>query len=266
MGFFRRFAYDPKLKQCVQFVYGGCQSNGNNFETKNECEKRCSRPDDICQVKTDPGPCKARIPRYSYDYKQGTCVNFTYGGCLGNGNNFKTKGECEKRCSGKQSTRPVKIKAANILSSIAFKNLNSPYFFFFVFLGSEDVCHLKADRGPCMAILPRFAYNSSLGMCVKFTYGGCQGNGNNFETKEDCEQTCARKLSTMIIVLFFFVILGSEDICRLKPAPGPCRGFMRRFAFNYTLAECMEFKYGGCQGNGNNFETKQQCENRCLLT
>lgn len=26
--------------------------------------------------------------------------------------------------------------------------------------------------------------------CVEFIYGGCAGNSNNFETKEDCEQKC----------------------------------------------------------------------------
>ena len=28
------------------------------------------------------------------------------------------------------------------------------------------------------------------GRCVRFTYGGCQGNENNFLTKRDCEETC----------------------------------------------------------------------------
>ena len=26
--------------------------------------------------------------------------------------------------------------------------------------------------------------------CVEFTYGGCQGNGNRFDSKIDCEMTC----------------------------------------------------------------------------
>lgn len=33
--------------------------------------------------------------------------------------------------------------------------------------------------------------------CVEFIYGGCAGNSNNFETKEDCEEKCMRKSEEM---------------------------------------------------------------------
>ena len=29
--------------------------------------------------------------------------------------------------------------------------------------------------------------------CVEFIYGGCQGNGNRFDSKIDCEMTCMGK-------------------------------------------------------------------------
>lgn len=29
--------------------------------------------------------------------------------------------------------------------------------------------------------------------CVEFIYGGCAGNSNNFESKEDCELKCMKK-------------------------------------------------------------------------
>ncbi|CAD7082166.1 unnamed protein product [Hermetia illucens] len=40
-AFFRRYYYDTKTKKCQLFVYGGCDSNGNNFLTRADCEKRC---------------------------------------------------------------------------------------------------------------------------------------------------------------------------------------------------------------------------------
>lgn len=52
------------------------------------------------------------------------------------------------------------------------------------------VCKLPADPGPCQAAIPRYFYSSSKGACEKLTYGGCDGNKNNFETLEGCDQQC----------------------------------------------------------------------------
>lgn len=41
-----------------------------------------------------------------------------------------------------------------------------------------------------MAYFPRWYFNSKLNKCITFIYGGCQGNGNNFMSKEECEKTC----------------------------------------------------------------------------
>lgn len=51
-----------------------------------------------------------------------------------------------------------------------------------------EICGLPVVTGPCNAAFPRYAYDGS--QCVPFTYGGCQGNANNFETLEACEQAC----------------------------------------------------------------------------
>jgi hypothetical protein len=37
----QRYTYNPIQKQCVSFVYGGCQANLNNFETLDECQRVC---------------------------------------------------------------------------------------------------------------------------------------------------------------------------------------------------------------------------------
>uniref|UniRef100_A0A8C9CGY6 BPTI/Kunitz inhibitor domain-containing protein n=1 Tax=Phocoena sinus TaxID=42100 RepID=A0A8C9CGY6_PHOSS len=53
-----------------------------------------------------------------------------------------------------------------------------------------DPCKLPAVRGPCKASLHRYFYNSTSIECEPFTYGGCQGNANNFETTEICVRVC----------------------------------------------------------------------------
>ena len=51
---------------------------------------------------------------------------------------------------------------------------------------------LPPVTGLCKAYMPRFYYNNKTNECEDFVYGGCGGNGNNFETKEVCEKTCER--------------------------------------------------------------------------
>ena len=51
-----------------------------------------------CLLVPDPGPCKAKITRWAYDKSVKSCKQFTYGGCRGNGNNFRTKNECLQTC------------------------------------------------------------------------------------------------------------------------------------------------------------------------
>ena len=46
------------------------------------------------------------------------------------------------------------------------------------------------DPGPCMSDIPKFYYNSKTGTCEMFSYGGCQGNSNRFETISSCTETC----------------------------------------------------------------------------
>lgn len=52
-----------------------------------------------------------------------------------------------------------------------------------------ESCKLSKDAGPCMGNMPRFFYSTAV-ECLKFTYGGCKGNANNFKDLAICEQAC----------------------------------------------------------------------------
>ena len=47
MGYFPKWFYNSKMKECESFIYGGCHGNANNFNTEEECKKTCSGN---CQV------------------------------------------------------------------------------------------------------------------------------------------------------------------------------------------------------------------------
>ncbi|XP_038605980.1 WAP four-disulfide core domain protein 8 [Tachyglossus aculeatus] len=55
------------------------------------------------------------------------------------------------------------------------------------------VCLLPRWPGPCLAFVLRFFYNPASQRCERFIFGGCHGNGNNFETREACLWACSRK-------------------------------------------------------------------------
>ena len=44
---------------------------------------------------------------------------------------------------------------------------------------------------------------------------------------------------------------------------GPCVDFVDRFYFDIMAGKCLNFKFGGCHGNTNNFETVQECSLTC---
>ncbi|XDV37954.1 hypothetical protein PO909_007471 [Leuciscus waleckii] len=169
-----------------------------------------------CRLPIVPGPCEAIIPRWAFDSSVGQCVSFTYGGCKGNGNNFYSQKECEESCG-------VMMRRA--------------------------ACRLPIVPGPCEAYIPRWAFDSSVGKCVFFVYGGCKGNDNQFNSRKKCEESCG-------------VMMGREA-CKSKPDSGPCFGLMERFYYNSSIMTCQTFTYGGCKGNQNNFVTKKECLESC---
>nr|XP_020662688.1 BPTI/Kunitz domain-containing protein-like [Pogona vitticeps] len=64
------------------------------------CALRCSDPlKDLCRMPPEKGPCHANIQNWYYDWQTRRCKRFTFGGCLGNKNNFKKRKECQLRCA-----------------------------------------------------------------------------------------------------------------------------------------------------------------------
>ncbi|GFW45575.1 kunitz-type U19-barytoxin-Tl1a [Trichonephila clavipes] len=117
---------------------------------------------------------------------------------------------------------------------------------------SEKNCHEEADGGMCRGYFPMYYYDTESETCKEFIYGGCQGNGNRYATKEECLRTCANVWSS-----------DDSNVCDLPAETGRCRGFFPRYHFDKSTGECKRFVYGGCGGNGNNFKTEEECQNQC---
>jgi papilin len=211
------YYYDSNLG-CTTFEYGGCRGNGNRFATEEECQRACPGSDvPVCEQPLVTGPCKAAFRRWGFKQETGKCEEFIYGGCGGNDNRFETQEECEEKCPAKE----------------------------------VPVCEQPQKVGPCRAAINRYWFNGK--ECELFSWGGCEPNGNNFETIEQCQEACGGGGEP------------NDDICSLPAIPEgqkyTCLAYIP--SWTYRAGKCVEFIYGGCGGTENIFSTEEECESRC---
>ncbi|XP_028165855.1 trypsin inhibitor-like [Ostrinia furnacalis] len=61
--------------------------------------------------------------------------------------------------------------------------------FLFYYTAPAPDCTSPLVTGPCRASFQVYGYDPDSG-CKKFIYGGCGGNGNRYNTLEDCQAAC----------------------------------------------------------------------------
>ncbi len=65
----------------------------------NSCQSDVTYFTDVCTLSVQRGRCLGNHARFYFDIASGRCLDFIYGGCEGNENNFETIEECRKTCS-----------------------------------------------------------------------------------------------------------------------------------------------------------------------
>ncbi|XP_045537794.1 papilin isoform X3 [Papilio machaon] len=309
-----RWGYDGSLGTCITFMYGGCGGNRNNFPTQEYCNYFCpdetvasrfdpeTSSDDICRLPMRAGPCDQSLMRWFYDPSTDSCSQFTYGGCEGNANRFESLEECESRCKTTRpepktstttttsTTTPATTTNAVTVEELPRECIVSPILeecsgagtvwyadssrqcvqhvnadtgvtcrITGVFSSPEacerscgafrniDVCRYPMDAGPCRSFEPKFYFDGDSSSCRQFLYGGCHGGPNRFSTFDECEDICQPK----------------SDPCKVPPEPGNCLAYLPMWYYDEARDDCSQFIYSGCNGNGNRFDTREDCEGRC---
>ncbi|XP_064485665.1 carboxypeptidase inhibitor SmCI-like isoform X1 [Ornithodoros turicata] len=214
-GYF--YNYDTGHCQHYRRKCGEYDDHENYFTNKSSCAVECQPmgPTVVCRALVLQVGCNRTEGAYHFNGAIGKCEYSPTGGCSPGINSFKTLKQCKLVCQ------------ADRLSG---------------------VCSLPMAQGFCMEAHHRYHFDYLTRECVPFTYGGCNGNGNNFHSIDECQRTCYARWQK----------------CTQHLARGRCGGSMKRWYFDTNTRACMNFSYSGCEGNQNNFVSRRNCEVACF--
>lgn len=85
---------------CVASVASVADSVEDGINNQTEILVTARALPDRCQLRTEAGPCKYFIHKWTFNKTEGECRTFVYGGCSGNENRFNSKFECLHYCVG----------------------------------------------------------------------------------------------------------------------------------------------------------------------
>ncbi|XP_060789968.1 kunitz-type protease inhibitor 1a [Neoarius graeffei] len=175
-GSFPRWYYNALTEKCLPFTFGGCSPNRNNYLSEEECKQAC----DQVSVQTDSslgrlGPIESAGEQcgISCGPEKFTCAN---GCCIDEALECDQVQQCsdgsdETQCAnlGKKLNRLLNIDTASAPSR----------------------CTQPPLTGPCRESNTMWYYSAYERKCIRFNYGGCQGNDNQFNSEDACMNLCS---------------------------------------------------------------------------
>lgn len=149
----------------------------------------------------------------------------------------------------------------------------------------QQDCFLPKSVGPCRGYFSSYYYNKVSKQCEFFVWSGCGGNKNRFDSLESCQKLCTVSKVKRVgkktvkrcnrlgaspdsnkgcgLPKHSYNRSTRKSVCHLPAVRGNCRALLPRWRYDPKKGKCAEFKFGGCNGNGNNFTTRRQCMKTC---
>ncbi|XP_073495223.1 kunitz-type protease inhibitor 1 isoform X2 [Phyllobates terribilis] len=171
-GAFPRWWYNAEVNECEGFTFGGCNSNKNNYVSKEDCRQTCVNSaehegDGFNKGRRLQPVCDGRCLRTQFRCADGCCI------------------DAALECDDTPDCTDNSDEASCDNYDREFKRLQD------LDVPMNKVrCVELPDTGPCRASFSRFYYDPVAMKCMGFTYGGCSGNRNNFLKELDCEDFC----------------------------------------------------------------------------
>uniref|UniRef100_A0A8D2AJC6 Kunitz-type protease inhibitor 1 n=1 Tax=Sciurus vulgaris TaxID=55149 RepID=A0A8D2AJC6_SCIVU len=195
--------------------------------------------EDYCLASNKVGRCRGSFPRWYYDPKEQICKRFTYGGCLGNKNNYLREEECMLACRD--------VQGGSLRGSLG------------VYLIFPQGPSMERHHPVCSGSCHPTQFRCSDGCCID-SFLECDDTPDCPDSSD--EATC-EKYTSGFDELQSIRFLSDKGHCVDLPDTGLCQESIPRWYYNPFSERCARFTYGGCYGNKNNFEEEQQCLESC---
>ncbi|CAF0985774.1 unnamed protein product [Didymodactylos carnosus] len=197
----------------------------------------------ICMQSLETGPCTNYERRYYLNIDMKKCVEFEFGGCDGNENNFLTRDTCEDTCDILLRGRTEDGKDTRCMTI--------PW-------SEWSACTASCGTGTQVRFRSYKVKFLAMGFC-----------GEQLEETRTCETPCDsanmhRLSDSKRLMIKNMDAMERKGKCLQPLEPGPCTSFSSRYYFDGTRKKCTQFRFGGCRGNDNNFATAEECEEMCI--